>query len=343
MIELTSENIAGYLKNSVFQEIEFLKGIDKMPVITEIEENTNVNYIFRLEFGEEYDNKILFLKQARHYIKKNQQEYSAERIYYEYKALLKFEQILGEGVVPHVYFFDHSNYVLVMSDIEKDGKLFENLLNKGDMCARIARSYGTYVGKLHKSTYNKTDSIRDPEAEKDIKKFMLGFFKTNGARKFDEEAVETLLAESSREKSAILGVDFTSKNIFVEDEKIRFFDFEGVFRGDPAFDIAHALSDVFLRAENDNRYWEEVEAFVSLFLEGYRDSFQLDTVSWGKIEFRAVKYLGLFMLHRTDGISKFRFLSESAKEKIRKHALAFLKGKHENYKDAIILCKGKIS
>ena len=40
------------------------------------------------------------------------------------------------------------------------------------------------------------------------------------------------------------------------------------------------------------------------------------------------------MLHRSDGISKFRFLSESAKKKIRKHAVYFLRGEIDSFLSA---------
>lgn len=333
MIILNIKNIEKYFK-SIKPYTDFIKYSNYSTKYEEITENTNVNFIFKIRISSDEKEKILFLKQARNYTKKSGQKFNPERIFYEFKALIKFEKILGKDIVPHVYFFDHDNYVMIMSDIKDGGELLDDIFNQGDLCIRVALRYGSTVGKLHSATYDLEETIRDVQAEREVKKFMLEIFKTAGARKFDEKAVNELLHDSSEVKTSILGVDFTSKNIFVIGNDIRFFDFEGVFRGDPAFDIGHALSDYFLRAENSPNLWNDVLIVINDFIKGYRRSFDIVNDDWKNLEKRAVKYLGMFMLHRSDGISKFRFLSESAKKKIRKHAVYFLRGKIDSFLSA---------
>lgn len=325
---LSISNISRYVKEKVIPVLN-LKNLNIISV-KEIEENTQVNYVYEVVFEQSGSQFKIYLKQATGKIKIKRWDFPINRIQYEVIALKKFRQILGEQVVPEVILFDIEKHLLVMSDIRgANGKLLIDEFAEGKIHPETGNSFGNLVGKLHGKTFGTKETIRTFEDENWIKNFIYNF-KTVGAVKFKEVEVKQLIDESEALcEKCILGVDFADKNIFVERGDVRFCDFEAVFLGDPAFDVGHVLAHYLLQLENDASLLDDICWFFKDFMKNYRSEMKRNNVPdtyIDKLDQRTVKYIGVFMLHRSHGKSPYIFFKAGIEEFIKEDSIKLIEG-----------------
>jgi 5-methylthioribose kinase len=305
--------------------------------VEEITENTQVNYVFKASIENGTARKTLYLKQATPKLKAKGWPFPVERIRYEALTLQKFKNLLGRGVVPDVIFYDDDKHVLVLSDIRQKGVLLIDEFEKGRVHPQTAPRFGALLGMLHGKSFGTTDTIRPPDDEIWMKDFIYDF-KTSGAAKFAESEVKELIEESESVTKCFLGVDFADKNIFVDGSEVRFCDFEGVFRGDPAFDVGHVLAHYLLQAENNPLLLSEVSKFFHQFMKHYR--VQMETLNvpceyLTGVDQRSARYIGVFMLHRSHGKSPYKFFKPGIEEKIKDDSLILIRSKPTSPENAL--------
>lgn len=303
-LELVEENVENYLGERLDQfPFESIKETKVREIPTGF---CNVNWIFEAKIvsgnGEDWK---LYLKQSRPYVKvKTDVPFFVERSYYEYKAIQILGDIIGEEVVPTVFYYDEDNYVMVMDDLQGGGEVLAKELKEGIVRPETGVNFGKYLGELHGETHGEDIVIRD--REKDRKMFNFNYeFRTKGAKKIlGEEPVEEIVNECKNAKKALTFTDLASKNIFVEGEEVRFYDFENVVMNDPVWDVGFLLGHFFLELGHRKGLKEKVKRLLENFMENYRTKMEEKGIERRKLEEitkRATKIIGITVLHRVAG------------------------------------------
>lgn len=325
---LTKENIPKYFKETVGPNLPWKIKPEAKIRVEEITKYTNVNFLFRIYFETEEGKKSVVLKQALPFVKvKPDWKFEPIRNFYEQKALKRFAEILGPGIVPEVYFHDGKNWVNVLEDVNPDHIVLADEFDQGRLRPEIAPRLGEILGTLHGKTYGTSESIRDEE----FKRWFLLDFKLVGAKKISEELTENLFQEGEKAASALLWGDSVTKNITIEKSgAVHITDFEGVITWDPAFDLGQLVAHYILKLEEDESLREMVKKCVADLIRAYQGRLKEFNVPKGDIEkilVRSNKYLGSTTLHRLKGLSQFGF-DKRIQERIKQDGLGFLSGEY---------------
>ncbi len=290
--------------------------------------------------------KVWFLKQARPYVKiKPDLPFSSTRNFYEYKSIKLLREIWGPNVVPEVLYYDKGNFVMIMKDLKGKGEVLARELKRGIVRPEIGEGLGTLMGILQGKTFGKDIIIRNRKEDQEMREFNYDF-RTAGAKKFAPKEVEEIITESKEAKRALIIADPASKNIFVEDNRVRLFDFEGVHMGDPAWDVGFILGHFLLEAGHRPEVREAVNRLVRNFVTNYRQKmmdYGINQEELRGIEKRAVKFMGVTILHRiAGGVGKGRkvytsYIGGNRLENLENIALQLLKGKINTPEEATLI------
>ena len=327
MLELNLENLNIYLVEH-FEKV-FPKNKKFKILTTEvINEQTYVNYIFKVKL--EVDNKplVIYLRQTRDHVKtKPERKLDPTRIRFEAK-ILKLLNSIQSGVVPELLYLDEENNVAFLSDIKRSGKLLVNELIKGNPHIETGEYFGKVIANFHKATtgIDHKSVHGDQDKNESAIKFHLGMRLEPALKMFPVETKELLHDSQIAKKCLVLG-DLASKNIFVDKDKIRFLDLERAFVGDPAFDVAflfcHYLIEITPEALS-----KSIE-FIRIFLISYFKNLGTTYTKTEKqiLENRIIRFLGVTILYRLFGFYLVVNL-ERNKEDWKKIAEKLLKSKN---------------
>jgi len=342
-MELCVDNIKDYIqkiKTHLPFKIERIISVDEIP-----SGFCNVNYVFRIDIDANDGEKTVYIKQARPYVKiDSKMRFSPDRICYEYKTIKIIAKIIGQEVVPRVLYFDRKNFVMVMEDLKRDGEVLAIELKNGLIKPEIGKKFGKLLGILHGKTFGKNIVIRNYKKDKEMFEFNYNF-RTSGARKFDENSVERLVNESKRFKKSLIISDLASKNVFVEGDNVRLYDFEGAHFGDPAWDVGFILGHFILEVVHRPQISKDVKELIKNFMKSYRLKMlecNINPDYIEGIEERATKFMGTTILHRVAGGVKGgkrvykKYIAEENLQKIIDVGLILLKGKYKTPEQAII-------
>lgn len=335
-IVLKENNVSKYLLS-----YKSKYNISKVINIKEVKENTGSCWIFKIIAIINGKEKAIVLKQARDYLKIDPSvKGTPKRIKWEHRALVYFSSIVGKESVPEVLWFDELNYVLVMSDIMgKKGKLLRNELNKGNMHKEIMNHFATLLAKWHLSTYGTSKDINirgEKEFTKEWRKCLLNeginAFYTVGARKIAiGSIIDELLEESRKSKKAIIWMDPLPKNMIVGNGPLKLIDFETVVKWDIAWDPAIFISDWIVKLAENGKNSKDAKEGVRIFLIRYLEliSKKINKKELKKIKKRIYRYIGVFLLHRTNGLDNYQF-KEEVYRRIQEEALRLIQGLYAN-------------
>jgi len=298
-IELDDENVISYVK-SIASHLPF----DEIQVINaeEVNDQTFVNWIFRVELETRDGNQTVYLRQTRDFVKKKPDiKLDPKRIAFEVTMLQLLNQIIP-GITPEVLYFDAPNNVAVLTDIKQDALLLVHELTKGHPHPNT----GTYFGHIIAAVHGKTKNISHEKVRgsKDANDAAIAFnrgMRTEVAEKQYPEITKRFLAESDKHNHYLVLGDLASKNIFIDREKVRFLDLERAFIGDPAFDVAFLFCHYLIEVKSE--HLPESFQFIESFLVSYKETLRayLDTSEIADLEKRLIKYLGITILYRLNG------------------------------------------
>lgn len=303
MWELNLDNINEYIEG-ILNKVPVWRGRSLTAVkCEEVKEETYVNYIFRVTLQLNGQESIVYLRQTRDHLKSSpQRKLDPARMVFESRFLTLLNNIASD-VVPEVLYLDGANNIAVLTDIKRDGVLLVNELLKGKPHPETGAYFGSILATYHRETLNIDHSLvhgSEAENEKALK-FHEGM-RMEPAEKMFPSLTSSLLAESRKaEKCLVLG-DLTSKNIFVDEEKVRFLDLERAFVGDPAFDLGYLLAHYLTEVKPE--CLKESVKFTGNFMESYRQVMRaaIGEDAMAKLENRAIRFLGAMILFRFFGL-----------------------------------------
>lgn len=302
MIELNNKNSRKYVESVLSKMSEFEGQTLQLVKVVEVTEQTYVNYIFRATLSDGKDKFDIYLRQSRDHIKAApDKKADASRISYEIKILNMIKEIIPD-LVPTVLHLDKNNNVAILSDIKRGCPLLVSELVEGRTHPESGKFFGETLATLHGETYGIANrKVRGSQKKnKDAVDFHLGM-RLNPAIKMMPSRVEALLEESSKVRHCLVLGDLASKNIFVDDGKVRFLDLERSFVGDPAFDLAFLFCHYLIEVKPEKI--AESLKFIDEFMKAYRKTAlsYLSRKQVNRLENRVTRYLGITILYRLFG------------------------------------------
>ncbi len=299
-MELDLQNIKEYLTNKVLPALALSDY--SISDVAEVTDQTYVNWIYKAELKKGDDRKIIYLRQTRDHVKKKPDiTMDATRIKFEVDILNLLQKIIPE-VTPKVLFFDKDNNIAVLNDIKRNGALLVHELLAGQPHPETGDFFGDIIAKVHGQTLGIAhEKVRGSEQENDkALEFHLGMRLQPALEMYPKETKEFLETSKKARTSLVLG-DMASKNIFVEDTKVRFLDLERAFIGDPSFDIAFLFCHYLIEVPPD-AIGLSIE-FINNFMNSYKVSIKkyLDDQEIKQFENRVIRFLGITILYRIFG------------------------------------------
>lgn len=280
--------------------------------VSEVTEQTYVNWIFRVDLNLADGNSTsVYLRQSRDRVKTRPEiPVRSDRVAFEVNILKLINSIVPD-TVPTVLFFDKANNISISTDVRRGAPLLVNELVAGRVHPKSGTDFGHKIGAIHRSTLDISDQEVRGSAQdnKEAIAFHLGMRLAPSQELFPDETAKLVSDGNVATNCLVLG-DLASKNIFVDNDVIRFLDLERAWNGDPAFDSAFLFSHYLL--EVPPAHIGDSIDFIHRFMKAYRAvlSTSLSEASLVALENRILRYLGVCVLYRIDGL----YLVVDAKE-----------------------------
>jgi len=115
----------------------------------------NTSYVYRVKIRSGSKIESIILKQAHRKIKRkaSQVNLPLSRIITEARVINYISQLVSLKVLPKIYFIDHQNYVLIMSDVGQGKKLLSDEIKRNKFYIFLADDFGKFFGQLHSRSY----------------------------------------------------------------------------------------------------------------------------------------------------------------------------------------------
>lgn len=302
MIELTTENVPGYLAErgwtpGGFNLVEPLSGGVS-------------NVVFRVRTLKGW----FVLKQARARLQTADPWFSdLSRIFREIDAMQFLLPRLPEGVVPEVLFRDDDNYAFLMSHAPREARDWRSLLLNGTIDPALGEAAGQILGQIHESTSGDKATLtafRDKTVFDQLR--IEPFYRRVAERCPDVASIVNPLIEETLEKQTCLcHGDFSPKNLLLHGDGFTLVDYETAHLGDPAFDLGFFLSHLFLKAIHRPEAWETFTYLFVNFWRGYQDRYFYKPFVY--LVANSIVHLGACLLARVDGTSPAPYLTDERK------------------------------
>lgn len=327
-MNLNSQNLPDYLRK-IEPNLGFK--IDKIISAVEFDQYSNNNFLFKVECETDSGTKKLFLKQALPFNKRSQKRgeplaIDPKRMFGEVKIIRLLANLWGESFVPHIYYFDEKNMIMVMSDVSEGGKLLIEEFNQNRVHPELGSLFGTLFGKLHSKTYQ----IKEIYAgSTDWYKRMIWFLEDHigdGIKKFvAEKLVAEFFQKSERAPHSVIWNDPVYRNIFVKKDLVSVVDFDHTINFDPAVDNGMFLAHwVWMMLKGNKKLTQDCQKFIKDYIQSYK----MEMPKSDEILQRSLCWMGIYLVSRTDGTSGSYFKDNPIWEaKIRQTGIDLFNGK----------------
>lgn len=333
---LNVENVRGYLELVRFRMPFSIKDIKK---IEEVGEYSNNNFLFRLFIRKKGRTELFYIKQAQPYNRRSLLEgkpiaIPTSRAAGEVVILERLESLWGKDVVPHVFWYDHQNRILLMSDVGKSGKFLINEFSDNRVHPELGNKIGKLLGKLHATTYKTRVSAG---CDRVYQQYMYRFFFNHhwgyaARRLVSTQRVKKFYQSVEEAPFSIIWGDPVYRNVFVKpNKKISCFDFDHTVKYDPMHDLGVLLSHwIWMWLKGNKKVSQEAEKFLTTCSQAYwreweRQPKLMPPEKSAMLE-RLPGWMGIYMLSRTDGESGSYFKKWPAWEKrIRQFGIQLIK------------------
>jgi len=301
-LELNADNVTGYFEQTTLPTLP--PGSEVLGV-SEVTENTFVNWVFAMhvQIGSTGEEDTVYVRQSRDHVKKYADlGRDPNRVNTEAKALA-FVNRVAPGVVPQVLNLDEINHVLVLSDIRKSGQLLADELAAGRVHHEVGRQFGATIGKIQNASFGTSfgELLQDSSLVESTSPDAYLGPRTVPALQLFPDAAKRLLSDSAQSERSFVVGDLSPKNIFVEGEAARFLDLERTSTGDPAYDPAYIITHFLLDVKPTlhGRSLQFIEDFMDSYVTTISES--LSPTQIGALQNRILRFIGLSILHRTQG------------------------------------------
>ncbi|GAC1427789.1 MAG: aminoglycoside phosphotransferase family protein [Chloroflexota bacterium] len=245
-----------------------------------------------------------------------------DRVFREKECLETLHQLFGGCHVPRVLFEDRANFLFGMTCAPDGTRVWKAELMAGHIDPRVARRVGALAGTMHSA------SRRDPaiaalfgDQEVFDQLRLDPYYRTTAARHPDVAwAFEAQIERMAATRTALVHGDYSPKNLLLlPHDDIWILDCEVAHWGDPTFDLAFCLNQLFLKRIHLPRWAPLYRAAIAAFWQGYTDAAPQDSKD---LERDTMAQLGCLMLARIDGKSPAEYIV-SAAEKGRVRRVAY--------------------
>ncbi len=232
-----------------------------------------------------------------------------KRLEIEFKVCKEFEKILGSEIVPHIYYYDQKECVILMNSFDKARILKESLLN-GDFMSWAFDKVSLLIGEAHSKTFNKfmddTSLVNEATRDAELKTHYFDMAKFVGGSMSDN--IIDLANRHKKDRAILLHGDLTPRNVLVSKKGIHLIDFELAHLGSPAYDLAHFLGDYFLFMWYKPELAPLVLDGVTRFVDNYFRKFKSYNIE--KLEGDILKHSAVITLFRTYGMARTEFVKD---------------------------------
>jgi len=244
------------------------------------------------------------------------------RIYNEYESIMSFrEHVANPKYIANPICFDADSYTIVFESAPKQANLLSEKLLKGNVGTDQVKMITKGLVEMHNSTLGDEKLLNKFNDTECFKKFKIETqcysIKTDEGT---EEKIKDLVKESLKIKKVLLHGDIAPKNILIWGNKFLFIDFEESSFSDPAIDIGYLIAHFYLHGKE---YYDLAQTIYDTYMSGikYSDS---------TFEERILKYIGIFMLSRIDGIAKADWIEDEKINSLRYISKRLIHGEIEN-------------
>lgn len=308
----------------------------------EVSKYSNNNYLWRMRVRTARGEETVYVKHARGHNRRAWQKrgrYLAtdpDRICGEYRLLTHLQRAWGKGYVPEIYYFDPAHSVLVMSDVSRNARLLVEEFERGRVHGDLGKVFGKLFGVLHSSTYGAREDYCGSVKWREQLTWLFETWFPHGIRKHvgarEVRAFYTAVAHAPH--SWVWG-DAVHRNIFVRERvtrewpRVSMVDFDHARTYDPALDAGMLLAHWGWMSVKSPKLQKESAKFMRDFWVAYAREFQKRKLGGElpALRARTQKWMGVYLVSRTDGRSGSYFKDFSAWEKrIRQLGIDLFRG-----------------
>lgn len=319
---LNEKNIAQFLKSIRMKRMRVCEILDVQSVCL----YANNNYVWRLIARTDMGKKVLFVKQARAYNRRAWEQrgqklsVDPKRMEGEYRMIQLLIALTGEGVIPSVYYYNRTAHILILSDVSQEKKLLIDEFEKERIHSELGNTFGKLFGTLHAETCG---IQKDCCASREWRRQLISFFGKDHlgigmAQYVPQKALDQFFQEAKQVTHTWIWGDPVYRNIFVGPGKhLSLIDFDLAFRYDPALDVGIFLSHWVWMGLKNKKLEIHSKKFIQDFIQQYEKEFKkkkLGEETYIIIQ-RAFRWMGLYLVSRTDGKSGSYFAKWPAWEK----------------------------
>ncbi|HUG71349.1 MAG TPA: phosphotransferase, partial [Pirellulaceae bacterium] len=212
------------------------------------------------------------------------------------------------------------NFLYGMSAVPNH-ETWKQILLRGEVDNRVARSCGWLMGRLHGGTWGGRplpSLLHDRQFFDDLR---LDPYYREVARVHSDliPAIDRLIQSLDHSRCCLVHGDFSPKNLLCYEYGLVLVDFEVGHFGDPAFDIGFFLSHLALKAFHAGDEFPKYLSLIESFRDAYAEEFCRLTSEYDllTVEQRAAGNLAACMLARIDGKSQIDYLTEPLRALVR--------------------------
>ena len=238
------------------------------------------------------------------------------RIRREALGLEWLPKLAPSGTITPLVFRDDTQNLLAMEAVPEPHENWKTMLLAGRVEQEHVSQFGTLLGTIHRSAYERRDELRSLFDER-------GFFEslrlepyyayTAGQTPAARAFLHDLIAQTRARRFTLVHGDYSPKNVLVRDGRLILLDHEVIHWGDGAFDHGFALAHLLGKAHHLAAHRDAFARATVLFWERYRDA--VGDVPWvTDLEPAAVRNGLGCLLARVAGRSPLEYLSPLERE-----------------------------
>lgn len=240
---------------------------------------------------------------------------------------LTFAHQVAPHAVPEILGEDEQDCVFAMTYLPaNEHPVWKQQLLDGHIHSHTATSVASLLLALHKSSAADPDLCNSFDHDEDFVAIRLSPYFLHTADKHPAVAhtLHALVKQTLAHKTVLVHGDVSPKNILVGPHGPVLLDAECACFGDPAFDLAFALTHLMLKC-----VWRPVDTASYLSCFDQLSGTYLSGVQWespSDVEARTCQLLAGMLLARIDGKSPVEYLTQPTQQAfVRAHSLHWLK------------------
>ena len=267
---------------------------DPDKIVIERLKNSRTNILHRVKAG----GKVHIIKQYLNHVAKIPQiKMAPQRAAFECHAIKLFSSILGNETVPKLVHYD-SNNLLIIEELAFDF-LMDGEQNYEKLTKIHFRKIGQMLSKLHSRTMGQKQLITHELI--DFTEYDL--MRTTAAQKYFINEVREFKKNISMLPFSVVWADCCPKNILINNDDVRFIDFEFVHYNSPVIDIGFFIGHILLFIIKNPKYTDELIEKLVVFIDGYKEN--VKTELYAELIKLSLVYAGILLVHKTKSKAKY--------------------------------------